>query len=127
MDPALASQPFAARLLQLHDRDGDGVLTQVLLAIDAALGIEHFYFPCFWHGMVDVSPVVLHQLQLSQSLLDAVSEYDPSLHNAVLQAELLAAIEMLTQLSDPVKRSACEYGTTLPDRQDLCSHVSSDQ
>ena len=29
MDPALAAQPFAARLLQLHDSDGDGVLTQV--------------------------------------------------------------------------------------------------
>ena len=28
MDPALATQPLAARLLQLHDGDGDGVLTQ---------------------------------------------------------------------------------------------------
>ena len=31
MDPALAAQPFAARLLQLHDGDGDGVLTQACI------------------------------------------------------------------------------------------------
>ena len=31
MDPALASQPFAVRLLQLHDGDGDGILTQVIV------------------------------------------------------------------------------------------------
>ena len=35
-DPALARQPFAARLLQLHDGDGDGVLTEaeLLAAVD---------------------------------------------------------------------------------------------
>ncbi len=67
--------------------------------------------------MVDVNTVVFRLLQLSRSLLDALSESDLS-HNTVLQAELLAAIDMLTQLNDPVKRSACEYETTLPGRQE---------
>lgn len=108
MDPALAAQPFAARLLQLHDSDGDGVLTQVLLlnvlppTLQRAPTDETLYKGRALHHrhyLPHDDPQRLCVYALSES--DLLCDYVP-------QAELLAAIEMLTQLNDPVKRSACE-------------------